>query len=95
LWWREAWSIRFDVGYFRGISLGLWLRVLHENHFAIDSPYWGRAGATTLGSIPNTPAAEGDDDPTPESSSAVPGRWLMREPGEFVSVCIREVNLAL
>ena len=45
LWWREAWSIRFDVGYFRGISLGLWLRVLHENHFAIDSPYWGRAGA--------------------------------------------------
>jgi hypothetical protein len=52
--WREAFLVRFGSGAFSGIPLGLWLRVLGENRFAIDSPYWGRAAAITFASIPNT-----------------------------------------
>jgi omega-hydroxy-beta-dihydromenaquinone-9 sulfotransferase len=52
--WREALLLRFGAGVFAGITLGRWLRVLRENHFAVDRPYWGRAAAITLASIPNT-----------------------------------------
>ena len=55
--WREAFLTRCGVGYFGGISLGLWLRVLHENRFSVDLPYWGRAAAITLGSLANTALA--------------------------------------
>jgi hypothetical protein len=52
--WREAFLTRFGVGAFGGITLGYWLRVLRENHFAIDLPYWVRAATITLASIQNT-----------------------------------------
>ena len=52
--WREAFLIRFGAGAFAGITLGRWLRVLRDNHFAVDRPYWGRAAVITLASIPNT-----------------------------------------
>src|SRR5215472_10088018 len=52
--WREAFLTRFGVGAFGGITLGCWLRVLRENHFAIDLPYWVRAATITLASIQNT-----------------------------------------
>ncbi len=52
--WREAFLVRFGAGAFAGITLGRWLRVLRENDFAVDRPYWGRAAVTTLASIPNT-----------------------------------------
>src|SRR5215472_18095060 len=52
--WREAFLVRFSAGAIPGITLGRWLRVLRENHFAVDRPYWGRAVAITLASIPNT-----------------------------------------
>lgn len=52
--WREAFLIRFGAGAFAGITLGRWLRVLQDNHFAVDRPYWGRAAVITLASIPNT-----------------------------------------
>jgi hypothetical protein len=52
--WREALLGRFGGGALTGITLGRWLRVLRENHFAVDRPYWGRAAVTTLASIPNT-----------------------------------------
>jgi hypothetical protein len=52
--WREAFLVRFGAGALAGITLGRWLRVLRENHFAVDRPYWGRAAAITLASIPNT-----------------------------------------
>lgn len=55
--WREAYLVRFGPGLFAGITLGRWLRILRENRFAVDRPYWGRAAAITLGSIPNTPVA--------------------------------------
>jgi omega-hydroxy-beta-dihydromenaquinone-9 sulfotransferase len=52
--WREAFLNRFGVGAFGGITLGRWLRVLRENRFAVDRPYWGRAALITLASVPNT-----------------------------------------
>jgi len=41
-------------GSFAGITLGTWLRILYENRFSIDPPYWARAAAITLSSVPNT-----------------------------------------
>jgi hypothetical protein len=52
--WREALLIRFGGGGFAGITLGRWLRVLGDNRFAVDRPYWGKAAIITLASIPNT-----------------------------------------
>ena len=52
--WREAFLVRFGPGLFAGITLGRWLRVLRENHFSVDRPYWGRAAAITFASVPNT-----------------------------------------
>jgi hypothetical protein len=52
--WREAYLVRFGPGLFAGVTLGRWLRILRENRFAVDRPYWGRAAAITVGSIPNT-----------------------------------------
>src|SRR6516165_3107475 len=52
--WREAFLVRFGPGSIPGITLGRWLRVLRENHFAVDRPYWGRAAVITLASIRNT-----------------------------------------
>jgi hypothetical protein len=52
--WRERFLIRFGAGGFAGITLGRWLRVLRDNDFAVDRPYWGRAAGITLASILNT-----------------------------------------
>jgi hypothetical protein len=42
------------AGAFSGVTLAVWLRVLHDNAFAVDWPYWPRVAAITLGAIPNT-----------------------------------------
>src|SRR6516164_3056635 len=52
--WREALLTTIGPGAFSGITLGDWLRVLRQNHFSIDWPYWGRAAAITLGSVSNS-----------------------------------------
>ena len=52
--WREALLIKLGTGVFGGITLGRWLRMLRDNDFAVDLPYWGRAAAITLSSIPNS-----------------------------------------
>jgi hypothetical protein len=52
--WREAYLKHLGPGLFAGITLGRWLRILRENHFVVDRPYWGRAAAITAGSITNT-----------------------------------------
>jgi hypothetical protein len=52
--WREVLCARFGSGAFAGITFGRWLRVLWDNRFAVDPPYWGRAAVITAGSIPNT-----------------------------------------
>jgi omega-hydroxy-beta-dihydromenaquinone-9 sulfotransferase len=52
--WREALLIRFGSGTLSGITLGRWLRVLRDNDYAVDFPYWLRALGITLGSLPNS-----------------------------------------
>jgi hypothetical protein len=52
--WRDTFMVHFGAGNFVGITLGRWLRVLRENDYAVDRPYWGRAASITLGSLPNT-----------------------------------------
>jgi omega-hydroxy-beta-dihydromenaquinone-9 sulfotransferase len=52
--WREALVTKLGAGGLAGITLGRWLRVLRDNDFAVDCPYWGRAAVITVGSVPNT-----------------------------------------
>ena len=52
--WREEFLIRFGPGSFSGITLGLWWKVLRENRFAVDRPYWGRAALIALNCPTNT-----------------------------------------
>jgi hypothetical protein len=59
--WRAKFLIHFGPGVFSGITLGHWLRILRENRFAIDPPYWGRAAAITSASVPNTVLAWWED----------------------------------
>jgi hypothetical protein len=48
---------RWSSAAFPGITTGLWLRVLRDNGFAVDPPYWSRAIGVTLGSVPTTVTA--------------------------------------
>jgi hypothetical protein len=52
--WRQASVTYLGAGGLAGITLGRWLRVLRDNDFAVDWPYWGRAAVITLGSDPKT-----------------------------------------
>ncbi|HTU90618.1 MAG TPA: sulfotransferase [Gemmataceae bacterium] len=52
--WRQALVTFLGAGGLAGITLGRWLRVLRDNDFSVDWPYWGRAAVITLGSFPNT-----------------------------------------
>lgn len=55
--WRDAFFRNFGPNNIGGITLGRWLRILRDNHFAIDPSFWPRAIATTLIAIPNTVSA--------------------------------------
>ncbi len=46
--WREALMSWFGPGYFGGSIPSTWLRVLRDNQFAVDPPYWPRAMVITL-----------------------------------------------
>jgi hypothetical protein len=54
--WRETLLTRFGPGAFGGVTFGDWLRVLGENRYAVDVPYWGRAAWITLTSLMNSAA---------------------------------------
>ena len=51
--WRKAFVTTLGPSYFGGTTPGVWLRVLRENEFSVDSPYWPRALVITLGSFQN------------------------------------------
>src|SRR5260370_28128800 len=55
--WRETLLIRCGSGTFSGITLSRWLRILRDNDFAVDFPYWTRALGITLSSLSNTAQA--------------------------------------
>lgn len=52
--WRDVLLRNFGGGGFAGITLSRWLRVLRDNHFAVDPSYWGKAVAITLASTSNS-----------------------------------------
>jgi len=55
--WREAFLTRFGTAWMGGCPLGVWLRVLRDNRFSIDPPYWGRVLAISATCIPNSVTA--------------------------------------
>ena len=52
--WREALVTSIGPGYFGGSTASTWLRVLRDNQFAVDPPYWPRALVITLGTFQNS-----------------------------------------
>jgi hypothetical protein len=52
--WRDAFFRRFGSNNFSGCTFRGWLRVLRDNNFSIDWPFWPRAILTTLSSIQNS-----------------------------------------
>jgi omega-hydroxy-beta-dihydromenaquinone-9 sulfotransferase len=52
--WRDAFFRRFGTNNFSGCTFSGWLRVLRDNSFSIDWPFWPRAVLATLSSIPNS-----------------------------------------
>jgi hypothetical protein len=45
---------RWFFTFLNGVTFGDWLRLLRENRFAIDVPYWPRAAFITLNSLSNS-----------------------------------------
>jgi hypothetical protein len=52
--WQDRFLIHLGPGVLGGISFGDWRRLLAENRFSVDPPYWGRALSITLQSIINS-----------------------------------------
>jgi hypothetical protein len=52
--WQETFATHFGPGALCGITTGDWLRLLAANRFAVDWPYWFRAGAITSASLQNS-----------------------------------------
>jgi hypothetical protein len=52
--WRETIIGRIGPGALCGVTLGDWLRLAAENHFAFDPPYWPRAAMITGASFQNS-----------------------------------------
>jgi hypothetical protein len=52
--WSDAFFRRFGSNNFSGCTFSGWLRVLRDNNFSIDWPFWPRVALTTLSSIPNS-----------------------------------------
>ncbi len=51
---RDSFLRNFGANTFSGVTLGNWVRVLCDNRFAIDLPFWPRVALITLGAFPNT-----------------------------------------
>ena len=52
--WREFFATHVGPGALCGLTLGDWLRLLCDNRFAVDPPYWLRAALITGGSLQNS-----------------------------------------
>ncbi len=59
--WPEAFVTTLGPGHFSGSTPSIWLRVLRDNQFAVDAPYWPRALVITLGSFQNALLAGWED----------------------------------
>lgn len=54
LTWRERFLIACGPGVLAGITVSDWLRLLRDNRFAVDLPYWPRAAAVSLSAVINS-----------------------------------------
>src|SRR5689334_3485582 len=45
---------------FSGITFGRWLRLLHDNRFSVNAPYWPRAALISLLSLSNSVTARAE-----------------------------------
>src|SRR5687767_13971231 len=52
--WREFFVSHFGPGLLCGFTFGDWFRLLWNNRFAVDPPYWVRAALITSGSLQNS-----------------------------------------
>lgn len=52
--WQELFATYLGPGALCGITLGDWLRLLADNRFAVDPPYWPRAAMVTGASLQNS-----------------------------------------
>jgi omega-hydroxy-beta-dihydromenaquinone-9 sulfotransferase len=52
-WWLNL-VRHIGPGGFSGTTFGDWIRILRENRFDVDAPYWPRAAVITLGSLMNS-----------------------------------------
>jgi len=52
--WRELIAGKIGPGSLCGLMLGDWLRLLADNRFAVDWPYWVRAGAISCSAVQNS-----------------------------------------
>jgi hypothetical protein len=52
--WRERFLIACGPGVLAGITLGDWLRLLNENAFSVDAPYFPRAVFTSFAALMNS-----------------------------------------
>lgn len=59
--WRNAFVEHLGPGGFSGARLGDWLRVLGENRFGVDVPYWPRAALITGNSVFNSLVARWEE----------------------------------
>ena len=48
---KHRWSLSHN--YLTGITWGVWRRLLRDNRFAVDPPYWHRAAFVTVASAMN------------------------------------------
>jgi hypothetical protein len=52
--WQELFATKMGPGALCGVTFGDWLRLLAENRFAVDPPYFGRAAMITGASLQNS-----------------------------------------
>jgi hypothetical protein len=52
--WQESFGTYLGPGALCGITLGDWLKLLANNGFRVDPPYWMRAALITAGSVQNS-----------------------------------------
>jgi omega-hydroxy-beta-dihydromenaquinone-9 sulfotransferase len=67
---------------FSGVTVGSWFRILRDNHFSVDAPYWPRALLISLSAFPNSITAlaeqlchRGIGQTTVESPLFILGTW--------------------
>jgi hypothetical protein len=53
--WLESFFRNLGPGLVPGITIGDWFRLLAENRFRVELPFWGKAACTTFSSCVNTP----------------------------------------